>query len=643
MRKKKTKTCVDTTTRCIVSQLKFGKKSKKMVTVREQMLRSKNVYNSGVYFQRKWYELTRLICIQTLSSLDTYIPYLTKHDIETLIKFAIKEGDLASAHRLFQLHQDEDILSFIKDKEVRNSFIVVNENLRRQVGRSQTSAEILDKVRQLESSEFFQLIVEDKPEKKGHLLTFIDQLKVVLSKAVTNKEATEKKKAADKNKDKVTDKKKAANSKEEGNKENAPKIPRVLPPSYLGMTFIDLYVKQFIPSYSEISSQVAQQTLQKVNDAYSGFFESTKNGIVGAKPPMYNRTDKYNLIFQTNSFNIEAGVVRLSLGKAVKKKDKEVGGDGFLRFKISSKILSGKEITEVELVPSQYKDRHDRCTLVLKYKVVVSPVQPTEDNLDKASLDLGVGNVAVMYSPRLERPLIFDGRFIIGINKSINHSIDCQKSYMKKQWDVNSSHQVQDCLIRRMNKITDYLNQLSSKVISICEELEIKELIIGYNTNWKNKVNLGHETNRTFYEVPYSKLIHMLFYKGEERGIRVVENEEAYTSKCDALALEDIRHHDRYLGKRVHRGLFSSSVGVLINADVNGAINIMRKYVYKTYATLSSTLNSIIRSTPFVHLCNPVRITHSLLKSFALETTRGVWGQSDLPFKKPLALAKGVS
>lgn len=385
-----------------------------------------------------------------------------------------------------------------------------------------------------------------------------------------------------------------------------------------------MYVKQFIPSYTEISAQVAQQTLLKVNDAYSGFFESTKNGIIGAKPPMYNRTDKYNLVFQKNSFTIEEGVVRLSLGKVIKQKDREGGGDGYMRFKISNKILRDKEVTEVELVPSHYKDRCDRCTLLLKYKMAVPRVPQTEDNLHKAALDLGIGNVAVMYSPLLERPLIFDGRYIVGVNKSINHSIDSQKSNMKLKWNVNSSHRVQNCLIRRCNKIKDYLDQLSSKIVSICENLEIRELVIGYNTNWKNKVNLGHDTNRTFYEVPYNKLVHMLFYKGEERGIKVVENEEAYTSKCDALALEEIKQHDSYLGKRVRRGLFSSSIGVLLNADVNGAINILRKYVYKTYAALSSVLNSIIQSTPFAHLCNPVRITHSLLKSFALGTTREV-------------------
>ena len=118
----------------------------------------------------------------------------------------------------------------------------------------------------------------------------------------------------------------------------------------------------------------------------------------------------------------------------------------------------------------------------------------------------------------------------------------------------------------------------------------------------------------------------MLFYKGEEAGIHVVENEEAYTSKCDSLALEDIQHHDEYLGTRTKRGLFSSSIGVFLNADVNGAINIMRKFVYKTYTTLASVIDGVIANTPLCRLCNPVRITNNHLKSLLHRTTRVIGG-----------------
>ena len=55
----------------------------------------------------------------------------------------------------------------------------------------------------------------------------------------------------------------------------------------------------------------------------------------------------------------------------------------------------------------------------------------------------------------------------------------------------------------------------------------------------------------------------------------------------------------------MQRGLFKSSRGVLLNADVNGAINIMRKYIYKSHATLSGVLDSFILNLSWLAVCNP--------------------------------------
>lgn len=87
---------------------------------------------------------------------------------------------------------------------------------------------------------------------------------------------------------------------------------------------------------------------------------------------------------------------------------------------------------------------------------------------------------------------------------------------------------------------------------------------------------MGRENNRKFVEIPYGQLLQKLEYKF---GKRLTRTEESYTSKCDGLALEKVGKHKRYSGKRIKRGLFASSVGKLINADINGAINIMRKKI----------------------------------------------------------------
>ena len=68
-------------------------------------------------------------------------------------------------------------------------------------------------------------------------------------------------------------------------------------------------------------------------------------------------------------------------------------------------------------------------------------------------------------------------------------------------------------------------------------------------------------------------------YKAAEQGITVIKQEESYSSKCSFLDNEPIEHHNKYLGRRITRGLFKSQQGTIINADVNGEYNILKKAV----------------------------------------------------------------
>ena len=104
-----------------------------------------------------------------------------------------------------------------------------------------------------------------------------------------------------------------------------------------------------------------------------------------------------------------------------------------------------------------------------------------------------------------------------------------------------------------------------------------KLIIVGYNLGWKQNVNLcNKKTNRKFYDIPYARLLKKLNNKFNER---VITTEESYTSKCDSLSLESLNKKNNFVGKREERGLFTSKTGCKINADLNGAINIMRKKI----------------------------------------------------------------
>jgi len=101
---------------------------------------------------------------------------------------------------------------------------------------------------------------------------------------------------------------------------------------------------------------------------------------------------------------------------------------------------------------------------------------------------------------------------------------------------------------------------------------------------WKQEVNLGRRNNQNFVSIPYYILIHDLTYKGEEIGMQVKEQEEAHTSKCSFLDGESIEHHKKYAGKRIKRGIFRAADGTKINADVNGALNIIKKAIPKAFS-----------------------------------------------------------
>ena len=108
---------------------------------------------------------------------------------------------------------------------------------------------------------------------------------------------------------------------------------------------------------------------------------------------------------------------------------------------------------------------------------------------------------------------------------------------------------------------------------------DISTLVIGYNEEWKQNINIGKKNNQTFVNIPFYVFINQLEYKCKLEGINIILTEESYTSKCSFLDNESIEKQESYLGKRIKRGLFRSAKNKIINADLNGSLNILRKVV----------------------------------------------------------------
>lgn len=190
------------------------------------------------------------------------------------------------------------------------------------------------------------------------------------------------------------------------------------------------------------------------------------------------------------------------------------------------------------------------------------------------SIDLGLNNLCTCISNVGVKPFIVNGRVIKSFNQWYNKTKAKRMSYIG---DKGTSRYLRFLNNRRSFWIDDKIHKISRRIINFCINNNIGNIVIGLNKGWKQDIDLGKKNNQKFVEIPFSKLIDKISYKGRLIGINVQTTEESYTSKVDHLAFESLENHDVYLGKRKKRGLFQSSVNKLLNADVNGAIGIGRK------------------------------------------------------------------
>jgi len=205
-------------------------------------------------------------------------------------------------------------------------------------------------------------------------------------------------------------------------------------------------------------------------------------------------------------------------------------------------------------------------------------VQAFSHNDSWMSIDLGVNNLMTCFDTECSKPTIVSGKTLKSINQYYNKKkaklqYDLAKQYPKR----HTSKKLQKLTLKRNRKVKDYLHKASRFVVDYCLETGISNIAVGYNPGWKQNVNLGKKNNQKFVQIPYLTLINQIEYKAALLGLNVIRNEESYTSKCSAMDLEPICLHETYAGKRTRRGMFQTSSGQKINADLNGAINILRK------------------------------------------------------------------
>ena len=348
-----------------------------------------------------------------------------------------------------------------------------------------------------------------------------------------------------------------------------------------------MYVDGNQPDYRALPAKVAKHTQMLVDRNFKSFFALLELKAQG----------KYNKPIKTPSYLKKTGkqVVHYEKGAISFKKK------GFIQLskthiKIKTK-LTRENVQFVRLVP-----RNNYIAIEIGYNVKESELKSNNNVL---AIDIGVNNITTCVTTDGDKYLI-NGRQLKYINHNYNKATANAQSKLKSTHNKNSSKYTSQIINKRNNRINDYLHKITTYIVNHAVSKDIGTIVVGYNKEWKQDTNLGKVNNQNFVNIPFYRLINLLEYKCRLKGIKFQTITESYTSKCSFVDDEEIKKHTTYSGKRINREWFKTKNGLIINADINGAYNILKKYMQKNATWNEQLSQTLVRvcSVPSVRKIN---------------------------------------
>jgi putative transposase len=315
--------------------------------------------------------------------------------------------------------------------------------------------------------------------------------------------------------------------------------------------------------YRALIANCSQQILKLLDKNFKSFFElkkSTKKLSGTPQTPKFKtKTLGRNIVVYTNKY----------LSKKTYKKEKVIHLSQ-TNIKLNSKI-SLELINQVRIIP-----RNNRYIIEIVYTKQESEL--VQNNNKYCGIDIGMNNLfAVSFNDQLKQNLLINGKPLKAINQFYNKQIAKYKAELEKCNKKKKSKKLSRITNKRNNKIKDYVHKSTKLLVERLKQNNISKVIIGKNDQWKTNINIGKKNNQNFVSIPHAQIINVLTYKLKLIGIDVILQEESYTSKCSAYDREPIKKHTEYKGSRIKRGLFKTQGSKLVNADINGASNILIK------------------------------------------------------------------
>lgn len=322
--------------------------------------------------------------------------------------------------------------------------------------------------------------------------------------------------------------------------------------------------------YKDCGSQPANCVLRLLDKNWKSFFKGMKgwkehpDKYLGMpKLPGYLPKDgRYNWMIPNNScyYNLENNELCFRVRKLQ---------DYYWKCRCLGRLI------QVRFVP-----RHDNYIMEIVYEIEVPELIDEPKRI--ASIDLGISNLATVTNNIGQKPFIINGKPLKSINQFYNKQLSIEQSRLIKENNQHWSKKLSALTFKRQNRILDYLHKSSAYIIKWCLENKINTVVVGLNKGWKQDARMGNVVNQTFIMIPYDSFIKQLEYKCKNNGVNFIIVDEAYTSGTSYLD-EELPTEEYYNKKRrKNRGLFQAK-DTLINADVNGSLQIMRKAFPNSY------------------------------------------------------------
>ena len=329
-------------------------------------------------------------------------------------------------------------------------------------------------------------------------------------------------------------------------------------------------------NYKILNSNMAQQILKEVDGSFKSFF----NLLRLAKQGKYNFKDiRLPHYLPKDSFTtLVIGFIRIKDNKLLipfsnlyKKTHKPISIN-------MPPILADKKIKEIRIIP-----KVNARFFEIQYTYEKYIEQKKLNNQNALAIDLGINNLCTCVTSN-GYSFIIDGKRLKSINQWYNKENAKLQSIKDKQGIDNITLRQSIILNNRNNKINDYMSKALRYIIDYCINNDIGNIVVGYNETFQRNSDIGKRNNQTFVNIPYGKLRDKLEYLSKLYGINIIKQEESYTSKASFFDKDNIpiycdNNHNAYSfsGQRIKRGLYKTGTNKLINADINGALNIMRK------------------------------------------------------------------